>query len=66
MTLDDLALVFEAACFKYNDAHPDCSPDDLERAGVRAVVEALRDEFDFDSNIYEQFTAILGDSNDAG
>jgi hypothetical protein len=30
-----------------------------DRMAMRAVVEALRDEFDFDSNIYDQFNEIL-------
>jgi hypothetical protein len=54
MTFEALMKIFKTAArtnmayFEYN-----------HEAGVRAVVEALRDEFDFDSNIYDQFTVIL-------
>lgn len=44
MTIYDLVKVFKLACYTYNEAHPGCSPDDLERAGIAAVVRALRDE----------------------
>lgn len=60
VTFDDLMKIFKTAARK-NIAYFEY---DHEK-GVRAVVEALRDEFDFDSNIYEQFTEILGGAGDA-
>jgi hypothetical protein len=46
MKLHDLMKAFENACFALDEANPDATPDDFERTGIRAVVEALRDEIE--------------------
>ena len=55
MTLDDLVKTANDAVRRSGR-----SAEFADRIMVRAVVEALRGEFDWDSNIYEQFTEILG------
>lgn len=67
MTLDDLAEVYESAVAKRYmewvnapEGSGHITNDILRRAGVTAIIRALRDEFREEYGMWERFTKILG------
>jgi hypothetical protein len=60
MNMKRLNIVFDAACNAQAQANSEMvTLWSCRSAGLKAVVEELRDEFAFDSNVYDQFAAIL-------
>ena len=77
MNMTDLRHIFDAAVSRSKATNREDLPDDAHRdAGIRAVVEALRDEMVrrwsgpddqwIKDHVVFDFNEILGGSNDAG
>lgn len=70
MTVDDLAKVFRAGLFDYLGQNPDATVTEGDRAGIAAVVRAVRDEIVEDGNCKycvattAMYNEILGDAGE--